>query len=132
MRRAASRRTLSLLLATLAACSGSERGHPWLRLDDPNARIIEVSDLNPGHVVIVMDLPASQEEALSLGRRIQAQAPEGATVNVRIYNDEQTARKWRTAPAPLTLQHLLVVVRIVPETGLNEVRWVGPQATNGG
>ncbi len=119
----------TLILVGPGACAEPEAEHPWIGLgpDSPH-RIVEASGLEGNQAVIVMPPDVSREEALALGRMIQSQAPAGATINVRLFNDEATALSWRTAPAEWTLQHLLVVVQIVPETGLNEVRWVGPES----
>ncbi|MFW6010297.1 MAG: hypothetical protein ACOC9H_00110 [Gemmatimonadota bacterium] len=111
----------------VAGCSPGEVAHPWFTLDDPTARIVEVSEMNPGQVVVVMEPPVNRDDALAVGRSLREQAPEGAQVNARIYDDEWTARNWRTAPEQQTLEHLLVVVQIVPSTGRDRVEWVGPE-----
>jgi hypothetical protein len=117
-----------LALSLLPGCGEAEEEHPWIRLGpDSPFSIVESSGTSGGQVVILMPPEVSREEALGLGQLVRSQVPEGATVNVRLYNDETTARGWRTAPAEWTLQHLLVVVQVVPDTGLDEVRWVGPE-----
>ncbi len=119
--------TLIVTLLLASGCSGTSSEHPWLVLDEeePN-RIIESSGYDSGQLVLLMPENVSPDEALELGRRIQAAAPEGATVNARLFNDELSARNWRTAPEQWVRQHLLVVVQRVPDIDLDEVRWVGP------
>jgi hypothetical protein len=114
----------------VAACGGgSSQEHPWIRLDPGSShRIIEFSGADAGQVVIAADPTISRDEALELGRLIQSQAPPGATVNVRIYNDEATALGWRTAPANMHVSHLLVIVSSSSATGSPEVRWVRPDS----
>jgi hypothetical protein len=103
--------------------------HPWIRLDpDSPHRILEFSGADAGQVVIAADPAISRDEALELGRLIQSQAPPGAVVNVRIFNDEATARGWRTSPANLYVSHLLVIVSSSSATGGTEVRWVRPDS----
>ncbi len=122
-------RRLAVLLATaVVGCSSSEPEHPWIDLGE-NAphQIVEFSGADAGQIVIAMDPAVTQEEAMGLGRLIQSQAPPGATVNARLYNNEATARGWRTAPAEMRVRHLLVLVSVSSATGLNEVRWVQPE-----
>jgi hypothetical protein len=112
-----------------ACAGGSSEDHPWIRLDPGSPhQIIEFSGADAGQVVIAADPGISRNEALELGRLIQSQAPPGATVNVRIYNDETTARGWRTAPALMHLSHLLVIVSSSSATGSPEVRWARPDS----
>jgi len=113
-----------------AACGGgSSEEHPWIRLDPGSShQIIEFSGADAGQVVIAVDPTISRDEALELGRLIQSQAPAAAVVNVRIYNDEATARGWRTAPADLHVSHLLVIVSSSSVSGAPEVRWVRPDS----
>lgn len=128
--RVAARRAGLLATLLLSAC-GAEPvpSHPWIDLGaDSPYRILESMGSSGGQAVILMPESVSREEALALGRTIQSQAPPGIAVNVRLYNDEATARNWRTVEAQWTLQHLLVVVQVVPDTGLSEVRWVGPES----
>jgi hypothetical protein len=116
----------------LMGCSSTEAAHPWLDLGESSAhQIVEFAGADAGQIVIAMEPGVTREEALALGRRIQAQAPTGARVNARLYNDEFTARGWRTAPAQMRVEHLLVLVSINPETGLNEVRWAPPDEPPG-
>lgn len=124
-------RILALLfLAALAACAG-DASHPWIVLPEGSAhRIVESTGIGDGQVVIAMDPAVTRDEAMQLGNLIQSQAPEGVTVNARLYNDEETARNWRTVDAQWTLQHLWVTVTVIPQTGRNEVRWVGPAASD--
>lgn len=75
-------------------------------------------------MVILVPESATREEVMALGVMIANQAPAGATVNARIFNDRVTALNWRTAPGSWTAQHLLAVVTAVPETGPPEVRWI--------
>ena len=122
-----SRRLFAPLTLILAGCSSPEVAHPWLDLgEDSLHQMIEFTGSDAGQIVIAMDPQVTREEALSLGRQIQAQAPPGARVNARLYNEETTARGWRTAPAEMRVEHLLVLVSINPQTGLNEVRWAPP------
>lgn len=121
------RRPFAALLLMLMGCSSTEAVHPWLELGEGSAhQIVEFAGADAGQIVIAMEPGVTREEALALGRQIQAQAPAGARVNARLYNDEFTARGWRTAPAQMRVEHLLVLVSINPETGLNEVRWAPP------
>lgn len=117
------------LAALLIGCAPTTPEHPWIDLgpDSPD-RIIEFSGADAGQVVIAMPPTATREEALDLGRRIQSQAPPGATVNVRLYNDEATARDWRTASNEMSTAHLLVVVATSSASGRAEVRWVRPDS----
>jgi hypothetical protein len=120
--------TAAAIVATACAGGGSDE-HPWIRLDPASPhRIIEFSGADAGQVVIAADPTISREEALALGRLIQSQAPPGAILNVRVYNDEATARGWRTAPADLHVSHLLVIVSSSSATGSPEVRWVRPDS----
>lgn len=123
-----------VLIAGLAGCAPKLEEHPWLELPEASAHeIVESAGVGGGQVVIAMDPAVTPEEALRLGEKILAQAPSGGTVNVRLYNDPATARNWKTVPADWTRQHLWVVVRANPESGLREVRWVGPdEAQDGG
>ena len=115
--------------AFLATACGDEVDHPWIRLDPGSPhRIIEFSGADAGQVVIAANPEISREEALELGRLVQSQAPPGATVNVRIYNDETTARTWRTVAGNLSVEHLLVIVSSSSATGRPEVRWVRPDS----
>ena len=115
--------------AFLATACGDEVDHPWIRLDPGSPhRIIEFSGADAGQVVVAADPAISREEALELGRLIQSQAPPDATVNVRIYNDETTARTWRTVAGNLSVEHLLVIVSSSSATGRPEVRWVRPDS----
>jgi hypothetical protein len=117
------------LILMLVGCSSTEATHPWLDLGESSAHeIIEFAGADAGQIVIAMEPQVTREEALALGRLIQAQAPAAARVNARLYNDAFTARGWRTAPAQMRVAHLLVLVSINPETGLNEVRWAPPEA----
>lgn len=126
------RRTAVLLVAGLMGCSSSESEHPWLDLgEDSRHQIVESSGTDAGQIVIAMDPAVTREEAMELGRLIQSQAPPGATVNARLYNEETTARGWRTASAEMRVEHLLVLVSISPRTELDEVRWVPPEETGG-
>ena len=126
------RRTAVLLVAGLMGCSSSESEHPWLDLgEDSRHQIVEFSGTDAGQIVIAMDPAVTREEAMELGRLIQSQAPSGATVNARLYNEETTARGWRTAPAEMRVEHLLVLVSISPRTELDEVRWVLPEEAGG-
>jgi hypothetical protein len=123
------RRAWILAAFLLAGCGGDSLEHPWIRLDPGSPhRIVEFSGADAGQVVIAADPNISREEAMQLGRLIQSQAPAGAVVNVRIYNDETTAREWRTAQADLNLPHLLVIVSSSSATGSPEVRWVRPDS----
>lgn len=116
-------------LLLLTGCGGSEPGHPWLDLGEGSPhRIVDFAGVDAGQIVIAMDPTVSPDEAMELGRRVQAQAPPGATVNARLYDDETTARNWSTAPAQMRIEHLQVVVSINPDTGLDEVRWVRPDS----
>lgn len=120
---------IGLVVAAASGCSDGESAHPWIDLGPDSAhRIIEYSGLDAGQVVIALDPGVTREEALALGERIEAQAPEGATVNVRLYNDEQTARNWRSAAANQRIEHLLVLVSSNSATGDVEVRWVRPDS----
>jgi hypothetical protein len=124
---------LTLTGLLLASCSTDEAEHPWLELGEGSPhQIVEFSGADAGQIVIAMDPAVTREEALELGRLIQAQAPPGARVNARLYNDEFTARGWRTAPAEMRVEHLLVLVSANPETGLNEVRWAPPEDSTTG
>ncbi|MEX2572568.1 MAG: hypothetical protein WD737_14805 [Gemmatimonadota bacterium] len=115
-------------LAGFAACGGVEPPHPWIELPEGSGhQIIETGGLDDGQVVIAVDSTVTPDEALRLGEEILAQAPADATVNVRLYNDEATARNWSTVASEWTQQHLWVVVRASPGSGLREVRWVGPE-----
>jgi hypothetical protein len=128
-RRSARCRTWIVCSAFLATGCGGGSDHPWIRLDPESPhRIVEFSGADAGQVVIAADPSITREEALELGRLIQSQAPPGATVNVRIYDDEQTAREWRTAPASMNVPHLLVIVSSSTATGSPEVRWVRPDS----
>lgn len=121
-------RTTVLLMAALMGCSRSEPEHPWLNLgEDSLHQIVEFSGTDAGQIVIAMNPAITREEAMELGRLIQSQAPSGATVNARLYNEESIARGWRTAPAEMRVEHLLVLVSISPTTELDEVRWVPPE-----
>ena len=121
-------RSTLVLITVLIGCSSTEPTHPWLQLGEGSRhQIAEFSGADAGQIVIAMDPTATREEALGLGRLIQAQAPAGATVNARLYNEETTAQGWRTAPAEMRVEHLLVVVSVSPSTGLSEVRWVRPE-----
>lgn len=112
-----------------SGCEEAAMEHPWLDLSGtPEAQVIEVSGASQGQLVIVLPAGTSFEEVMALGERIAGQVPMDATVNARIFDDLETARAWRTAPAEWTLQHLLAVVAGGPETGRAEVRWVGPEA----
>ena len=126
------RRTAVLLLAVLMGCSSPESEHPWVDLgENSRHQIVEFSGTDAGQIVIAMDPAVTREEAMELGRLIQSQAPPGATVNARLYNEETTARGWRTAPAEMRVEHLLVLVSISPRTELDEVRWVPPAEADG-
>lgn len=117
-----------ILLAGLPGCAPDSAEHPWLALPEGSAHeIVESAGIGGGQVVIAMDPAVTPAEALRLGEEVLAQAPGGRTVNVRLYNDPATARNWNTVPADWTRQHLWVVVRVNPESGLREVRWVGPE-----
>jgi hypothetical protein len=119
---------LALSLATLVGCADDPGPHPWLTLPEGSRhRIVESMGPGEGQIVVAMDPEVKPEEALELGRSIQAQAPAEVTVNARLYNDEGTARNWRRVAADWTREHLWVTVVIVPESGRNEVRWVGPE-----
>jgi len=109
----------------VAGCAADSVEHPWLDLGSaPPHEILEVSGANSGQLVILVPESATREEVMALGAMIASQAPTGATVNARIFNDRTTALNWRTAPGAWTAQHLLVVVTAVPETGAPEVRWI--------
>ena len=121
-----------ILVPVLLGCSSPEPVHPWIDLGEGSFhQIVEFSGVNAGQIVVAMDPTVSRADAMELGRLIQSQAPAGATVNARLYNDEPTARGWRTAPADLRVEHLLVLVSVNPATGLDEVRWV-PQENEPG
>jgi hypothetical protein len=123
------RRAWMLTAASLAAACGGGVDHPWIRLEAGSPhQIIEFSGADAGQVVIAADPGISRSEALELGRLIQSQAPPNATVNVRIYNDEATARAWRTVAGNLSVEHLLVVVSSSSATGRPEVRWIRPDS----
>jgi hypothetical protein len=125
-------RTIVLLVAALMGCSKSEPEHPWLDLgEDSPHQIVEFSGTDAGQIVIAMNPAITREEAMELGHLIQSQAPSGTTVNARLYNEESTARGWRTAPAEMRVEHLLVLVSISPTTELDEVRWVPPEEADG-
>ncbi len=127
--------SIPIIVLALAGCSTSEPAHPWLDLGASSPhRIIEFAGADAGQIVIAMDPAVSREQALELGSLIQSQAPPGAIVNAQLYNDEATARGWRTAQAQMRVEHLLVLVTINPGTELNEVRWARPDslpASNG-
>lgn len=124
---------LGALPLVLAGCAEPAPEHPWIDLGPSSPhRIIEFSGGDAGQVVIAMEPTVSREQALELGRLIQSQAPPDATVNVRLYNDELTARGWRTAPADMRVAHLLVVVSTNSRTGAPEVRWVRPDSLDPG
>ncbi len=89
---------------------------------------MEFAGADAGQIVIAMDPAVTREDALELGRLVQSQAPPGAIVNAQLYNDEGTARGWRTAQAEMRVEHLLVLVTINPASGLNEVRWARPDS----
>ncbi len=114
-----------IVVAVLLGCPSPEPEHPWIELGEGSLhQIVEFSGVNAGQIVVAMDPTVSRADAMELGRLIQSQAPAGATVNARLYNDDATARGWRTARADLRVEHLLVLVSVNPATGLNEVRWV--------
>lgn len=113
----------------LVACASEPETHPWLSLEGaPSHEIVEVSGASQGQIVLVVPAGAPFDEVMELAERVAGQAPSGATVNARIFDDLETARAWRTAPAEWTLQHLLAVVTGSPESGPADVRWVGPAA----
>jgi hypothetical protein len=116
------------ILSLIIGCGSGGAGHPWF---DPSAapphEILEVGGVSSGQMVILVPAGMPPEEVMNLGRVIAAQAPADATVNARIFDDRQTAREWRTAPAAWTLQHLLVLVTATPGGGAPEVRWTGPE-----
>jgi hypothetical protein len=115
--------------ALLLGCQPSTPAHPWIDLGpDSPYEMIEFSGADAGQVVIAMPPTVTRDEALELGRRIQSQAPPGATVNVRLYNDEATARDWRTASNEMSTAHLLVTVTTSSAAGEPEVRWVRPDS----
>jgi len=116
---------LAAVLPVMAGCSAESIEHPWLDLGSaPPHEILEVSGTSSGQLVILVPESVTREEVMALGAMIANQAPAGATVNARIFNDRATALNWRTAPGAWTAQHLLAVVTAVPETGAPEVRWV--------
>jgi len=109
----------------VAGCTAESVEHPWLDLGSaPPHEILEVSGTSSGQLVILVPESATREEIMTLGTMIARQAPAGATLNARIFNDRMTALNWRTAPGAWTAQHLLAVVTAVPETGAPEVRWI--------
>lgn len=117
------------IAALLLGCQPSTPAHPWIDLGPGSPdKIVEFSGADAGQVVIAMPPTVTRDEALELGRRIQSQAPPGATVNVRLYNDEATARGWRTASNEMSTAHLLVVVESSSTAGEPEVRWVRPDS----
>jgi len=120
----------SLLAWTVLTSCAAEpvAGPTWLDLEDaPPHEIVEVSGASGGQLVIVVPSGSSQADVLELGRRIADQAPPNATLNARIFDDLDTARNWRTAPADWTVQHLLVVVTGTPESDEVDVRWMRPE-----
>lgn len=109
-------------------CSSPAAEHSWLTFPDGSGHeIVESGGVGDGQVVIAMDPSITPDEALRLGEEILAQAPIGRTINVRLYNDPATARRWDRVPAEWTREHLWVLVRANPGSGLREVRWVGPE-----
>ncbi len=118
-----------LLAIGVAGCGErSGPGHPWLDLEgSPAHELLEVGGVTSGQLIVLVPENAAWAEVMELAHRIAAQVPPGTTVNARIFNDRETARNWRTAPAEWTVQHLLAVVTSVPGGGAPEVRWVGPE-----
>jgi len=115
----------TVLGPVMAGCAAESAEHPWLDLGSaPPHEILEISGTSSGQLVILVPESATREEVMALGAMIASQAPTGATVNARIFNDRTTALNWRTAPGDWTAQHLLAVVTAVPETGAPEVRWI--------
>ncbi len=117
------------LALVLTACAGADAAseHPWLQLPAAAGHtIVESTGVSGGQVVIALDSATTPETAIQLGHEILRQAPPQVTLNVRLYNDEATARNWRTVPADWTQEHLWVLVRSSAEGGA-EVRWVGPE-----
>jgi|SRR5690606_7583900 len=120
----------AIALLGLVACGG-DAGHPWLAIPDTYPhQLIESEGAGGGQLVIAVPPETSPQTALELGRVILSQAPEGVVVNARIYNDEATARNWRTVAAEWTLEHLWVLARRTGD-GDEEVRWVGPSDVEG-
>jgi hypothetical protein len=118
-------------LTTLTACGGGEPEHPWLAIpENVPYQLIEAEGPGEGQLVIAVPGDATPQEAIDLGRLILQQAPTDAVVNARIYNDEATARNWRTVEAQWTLEHLWVLARRTGD-GEDEVRWVGPPDVEG-
>jgi hypothetical protein len=118
----------ALLCAGLVVGCGAEEApaHPWLDLAGaPTHEILEVSGTTGGQLVIYVPPESTQEAVVDLGRRIADQAPPNATLNARIFDDRETARNWRTAPADWTIQHLLLVVTRLPGEPV-ELRWMQP------
>lgn len=112
----------------VAACGGGDEAHPWLALPEGSPhRILEATGADEGQIVIAMDPAVTPDEALALGEWVRAQAPPGVTVNARLYNDEATARNWRTVASDWTREHLWVTVVVIPQSGRDDVRWAGPE-----
>ena len=116
---------LVLLLATAACGSDVASGHPWLAIpaEYPH-QVIESEGAGQGQLVIAVDPGVTPEQALEVGEIVLQQAPADIIVNARIYNDEATARNWRTVDAQWTLEHLWVLARRTADE--DELRWVGP------
>jgi hypothetical protein len=85
---------------------------------------LEVAGSTGGQLIIFVPPEAPDEAVLDLAARIADQAPPNSTVNARIFDDRDTARNWRTAPADWTVQHLLAVVTHLPGDSAAEVRWM--------
>jgi len=132
--RRARRFPLLLPLFLLAGCGGAAPQHPWLAPEGAPLpfQILESLGSSGGQLVLLVDYTASPEEVLELGEWVLTRAPAGSTVNARIFNDENTALQWRTAPAIWTLEHLLAVATQNPSTGTRQVRWVKGAAVEDG
>ncbi|MQA90581.1 MAG: hypothetical protein GEU90_10145 [Gemmatimonas sp.] len=123
--------TVLFLTLAFVGCGEAERAHPWLAIPETHPHQV-IESVGPGQGQLVIALPpgATPPEALEVGRIVLQQAPADAIVNARIYNDEATARNWRTVDAEWTLEHLWVLARRTGE-GEDELRWVGPADLEG-
>jgi hypothetical protein len=123
--------TLGFLSLLVAACSDGEPEHPWLVIPEGDPyQLVEAEGPGEGQIVLALPAEATPEQALEVGRTVLEQAPAGVVVNARIYNDEATARNWRTVEAQWTLEHLWVLARRTAD-GEEELRWVGPADVEG-